>query len=52
MQDRWVSDSVGDSRIEEQMRGQAIFLKRFLEMRADDFVEEMKEKGVIDASVS
>lgn len=46
-QARWASDSLGDSRIEEQMRGQAIFIKELLEMDGKVFVEELKAKGVI-----
>jgi hypothetical protein len=48
MQDRWSADSLGDSRNEEQMRGQAIFIRELRsKWNGSSLVEEMKEKGVI-----
>jgi len=46
MQDLWASDSLGDSRSEEQLRGQCIFAQGLLDMDAEIFLEELDKKGI------
>lgn len=47
MLDRWASDSLGDSKSEEQLRGQVIFVAGLIEkLNGKSLVEEMTMKGV------
>lgn len=47
MLDRWGSDSLGDSKADEQIRGQVIFVTNYLKMDGEDFVEELFKSEVI-----